>query len=447
MAGAAKNREKGVAGSVLNLDVKFREYVNGPLVDDDNFSVNGQLPIVRIYNPAGTIVADSSQTGATQPIRTNIGLYYYPNSISIDATVSTQWKIEWEITINNNNIVFSELFEVLAPGSVTFGEEEFRVGFAFNNPDLTSTHHTTLYDNASQSIKGWGLLVAPDELRYIEGFGTKLVSPDASQTFDDNMLMYYIDNAIAMLERDLNIDILPRVIRHNDPIDINNSLVSGTSLEATTGPIRTQGETVSRQDLPSEANEPNRVRESGYPYRLNNAQNYLYIKLKRRPLIDCLKAVMVDPVQNTIIDIYSWRREFKGFDSRLQFFPNLTAVGNYPAIANHLSQVRYPFNNFPEAIYVDYRTGYLNCADVPKEFRSVVLWTAAIPFLLDLGRGRSPGLASASVNLNSISETFGTTQSATSTLYGADIISLQNLLKDWWTRNSQKYRRDLIGIL
>lgn len=448
MAGKVKNREKGIQGSSLPLDVRFNEYQGGPLVDDDNFNTVGTLPIVKIYDPTGNVTFDSSVVDATQPVRISLGSYEFTHAIGIQDSVSTQWKVEWTITINSNTLNFSELFTIVEAGSASFGTEEFRVGFAFDNPDLTSTHHASIYDTTDEAIKGWGLLVAPDELRYVESFGTRLVSPDASQTFNDSMIMWYIDNAIAMVERDLNIDIFPRVVRHENPVDQSRFISSGGSLDGTGSPIRTEGEVTERVDLPPESEEPNRVREGGYPYRLNNAQHYMYVKLKRRPLIDVLKAVMVDPVQNTVIDLYSWRRETKGFESKLQFFPNLTAVGNYPYFPSTNLQVEYPFHNLPDAMYFDYRTGFLNAADVPKELRSVVQWTAAIPFLLTLGRGKTGGgLANASVNLNSISETFGTTMSATSTLYGADIITLQNLLKDWWKKNAQKYRRDIIGVL
>lgn len=445
MANSPKNRERGSQGQVLILDAKFYEYSGGLLVDDDNYSVNGTLPKVVIYDPSGNVYSDSSVSGALQPVRINVGEYQYNFDIPINATISDAWKIEWTVTINNNTIPFSELFTVVSAGSVTFGEEDFRIGFAFNNPDLTSTHHATLWDNNQSKVVGWGLIVTPDEMRYMLGFGSKLTATDANQTFDDNMLMYYIDNAIAMLERDLNIDILPKVVRHEDPYDMSQGMQGG-SLVGESSTVKTQGSRTARVDLPSEQNEPNRIREQGYPYRVNNANNYLFIKLRRRPLIDVLKSVMIDPIQNQIIDIYAWRKEHSGFESKVQFFPNIASVGTYPFIPTNLSRISYPFPNFPDSIYIDYRTGYLNCIDVPKEFRSVIMWVAAIPFLLDFGR-RTSALASASVNLNSISESFSTTMSATSTLYGADIIQYQKMLKEWWTKNAHKYRRDTIGVL
>ncbi len=451
MSGQPENREQGIPGGQVILDVKFFNRPQGSLVDDDRWTTESKLPVVEIYDPNGVLLEDSDAMGAPQPARQSIGDYEYTYVVPSGAAISSQYSIIWKIRINGNDVQFSELFSIVEAGDAQFGDEEFRVGFAFNNPDLTSEHHATLNrssDIDNPDIQGWGVLVHPDELRYMVGFGNKLVSPDASQTYDDNMLYWYIDTALAMIERDLDIDILPRVIRHEDPIDsTSDGSVSGGSLAGEGNTIRIEGNRIARVDIPSDADEPNRVREPGYPYRPNQARHYLYLKLRRRPLIDVLKAVMVDPVQNQTIDLYSWRREFPGFESRLQFFPNLTAVGNYPFIPTKLLQAQYPFHDFPSAIYIDYRTGYLNAADVDIELRTALLWTAGIMLMEDFSDGKAPGIASASANLNSISESFGTTQSATNSLLGARIAYYKEHLKNWYTRNRNKYQRAMIGVL
>ena len=156
---------------------------------------------------------------------------------------------------------------------------------------------------------------------------------------------------------------------------------------------------------------------------------------------------MADPVQNTVLDLYNWRRENPGFEASLQFFPNLSVVGNYPFIPSKLLQAQYPFHDFPSAIYIDYRTGFLNAKDVPVDLRQVIYWIAGIHLLNDFGDGKSPGLASASMNLNSVSESYATTQSATNALYGARILSFGKQLETWWKRNAKKYQRNVLGIL
>lgn len=318
-------------------------------------------------------------------------------------------------------------------------EQEFRKGFSFGNPDLTSTHHGST--NISGEIKGWGLLVTPDELRGMVGFGTKLVSPDAAQTYDDNMLQWYIDVSLASLEQDLNIDLIPRVVRHADPVE-NTVVSSGSSnpLVGSASDIKTEGDYLARLDLPSAADEPNRVREDPYPFRPNADNHYGYLKLKRRPLRQILKAVLTDPQQNGMIDIYNWRKEQKGFQASVQFYPPISAIQSL-YIANsteYLARQGVGWRDYPGALWLDYTTGFENVIDVPIDFRSVIMWLAGILLLDDFGDAKSPGLASASVNLNSISESFATTQSAsiTSECY----ISLRN-------KNTKKYLIKTIGEL
>lgn len=402
--------ERGVRGSSVVLDVMFYRYPGGPKVDDDRYSVSGTLPSVSIISPQGEAVV----SGGTS-FRESVGFYSYVHSIASTAEISDSWKIIWNIRINDADLTFEEYFTVLEPGDAGFGDDEQRIGFAFNNPDLVSDHHAP----------GWGLLVTPDELRYVVLFGTKLVSPDANQTYDDNMLQYFIDNAIASVERDLDIDLLPRVSRHQNRID-------------------SSGNEVERTDIPDDEIT---VRESGYPYRPNPARNYLYTQLRRRPLRRILSARLVDPVMNDLIDIYAWRHEKKGFESAVSFFPNSATFASYPFFAGGLTQIRYPFNNFPDALLMDYETGFERASEVPGEFRDVIRWTAGMQLLEDFGDGKSPGIASASANLVSISEAFSTTQSATNSLYGARIEYYRKHLKEWYTRNAHKYRRNFIGTL
>lgn len=293
-----------------------------------------------------------------------------------------------------------------------------RIGFAFNNPDLTSDYY----------YPGWGKIVTPDELRYVVLFGTRLTSSDQSQTYTDDMLQYYIDNAIALVERDLNIDIYPRTVRYEDPID------------------QSTGQRIPRTDI---LNDPNLVREPGYPYRTHLAEHYMYVRLRRRPLQEVLAAKIVDPMFFTTIDIYSWRREFPGFESMVQFFPNkfIAALGQFPYVFTRQVAVRYPYDNYPNAIMIDYRTGFKNAKDVPRELVEVVRLLSGIALLNDFGDGRTAALASQSTNLNSISESFTTTMSATNAMYGARIIQFQKQLKEWWQRNHRKYKRNYVGTL
>jgi len=295
---------------------------------------------------------------------------------------------------------------------------ENRIGFAFNNPDLTSDYY---YPN-------WGKIVTPDELRYVVLFGTRLTSSDQSQTYTDDMLQYYIDNAIGIVERDLNIDIYPRTVRYEDPID------------------QRTGERIPRTDIAGDAN---LVREAGYPYRAHLAEHFLLTKLRRRPLQKVLKAILIDPMYYTAIDLYSWRKEITGLESQVQFFPNqmIVAMGATPYMFLRNVNVRYPYDHYPNSIMIDYITGWQNAKDVPKDLVEIVRMLAGIALLNDYGDGRTAALASQSTNLNSISESFTTTMSATNAMYGARIIQFRKQIEEWYKRNHRKYKRTVLGAL
>lgn len=295
---------------------------------------------------------------------------------------------------------------------------ENRIGFSFNNPDLTSDYYYT----------GWGKIVTPDELRYVVLFGTRLTSSDQSQTYTDEMLQYYIDNAIGLVERDLNIDIYPRVVRYEDPID------------------QTTGQRIPRDGISGDVNQ---VREPGYPYRAHLAEHFLLTKLRRRPLIEVLDAKLQDPMFTTAISLYAWRKEIKGLESMVQFFPNqvVAAMGANPYVFMAKASVRYPFDNYPNAIMIDYKTGWENAKDVPKDLVEVIRLLAGVALLNDFGDGRTSALASQSTNLNSISESFNTTMSATNAMYGARIIQFRKQIEEWYKRNHRKYKRTVVGAL
>ncbi len=414
--GAIKNIERGERSKQIIFRVVFQKSTGGAPTDDDAYS-GGQYPVVKIYNPSDVLMLDSSLVGTLQPVRYDVGNYDYVYPVPADAAISDTWKIQWSMTIDGSNFVYEEYFSIMADGESEVDESEFRKGFAFNNPDLTSTHHGSI--NVDGTVKGWGFLVTPDELRYMVGFGSKLVSPDAAQTYDDNMLQWYIDVSIASLEMDLNIDLIPRVVRHEDPVDqsVITNAGSPDPLVGSADDIRTEGNYRARQDLPTAAAEPNRVREDSYPYRPNPDRYFGYLRLRRRPLREILKAVLTDPQQNGMIDIYNWRKEKKGFESSVQFFPPISALQSLfiASSSQFLARQGIGFSDFPGALWLDYTTGFENVINVPIDFRGVIIWLAGVMLLDDFGDGKSPGLAGASVNLNSISESFQTTQSASVT--------------------------------
>ena len=68
------------------------------------------------------------------------------------------------------------------------------IGFAFNNPDLTSDYHAPK----------WGLLVSHHELRYVSAFGNPLIAEADSFAITDEMLLDFAREAISYVEKELS---------------------------------------------------------------------------------------------------------------------------------------------------------------------------------------------------------------------------------------------------
>jgi len=306
---------------------------------------------------------------------------------------------------------------------------ENRTGFSFDNPDIVSNYHAPR----------WGLLVTADELRYDELFGNPLIAEADSQTITNEQLLDYARLAIKFLEVELNIDILPRRIRYEDPINENGNVEIRIDFDDSSflsGMNRKQKKELYK-------------REIGYPYRAIAARRECRIKLRRRPVRDILTAKFVDPYfGNTIIDLMPYRIIKKNFSGVCYFRPRqITSRTPYHQHiwTNYLFSPS--FKDLQNVFWIDYETGYENCQDVPDEFRNIIKKLAAVTLMNIYGDGKLAAIASRSVNLNSVSESISTTLSATSAAFGARIIQYQKEIKEWFAQNRSKYSRTTFGRL
>jgi hypothetical protein len=307
--------------------------------------------------------------------------------------------------------------------------DDNRVGFAFGNPDITNDYHAP----------SWGLLVSPDELRYDELFGNALIAESDSQIITDDQLLDYSRLAIGYLERELNIDILPRRIRYEDPIGEDGNVVERTDYDDTS--YLSKMDRKQQQQL--------YIKEIGYPYRVIAARKECFIKLRRRPVRDLLNAKFVDPYfSNEIINLMPYRIVKKNFGGICFFRPRAMR-----AYANSYSFFWHNFFTFPyyrdvhNVFLIDYETGFENCQDVPDDIRNIVKKISAVTLMNIYGDGKLAAIASRSVNLNSVSESINTTLSATSATFGARIMQYQKEIKEWLGQNKSKFSRTTFGRL
>lgn len=303
-------------------------------------------------------------------------------------------------------------------------------GFSFNNPDITNDYHAP----------SWGLLVSPDELRYDELFGNPLIAEANSFAITDEQLLDYSRLAIAYMEQELNIDILPRIVRYDNRIDSNGNEIIRTDIDdsAFLSKLRT-----------GKQEEELYIRESGYPYRVNTARYEARVKLRRRPVREILTANFVDPYMGTtVIDLMPYRVVKKGLTGVCYFRPNRTYARARTWDYVWRSFLIAPHGQTLQDVFlIDYTTGYANAERVPDDLRYIAKKLAAITLMNIYGDGKLAAIASRSVNLNSVSESISTTLSATSATFGARIVQYQKEIKAWFTQNRSKYSRTTIGVL
>jgi len=283
---------------------------------------------------------------------------------------------------------------------------DLRKGYAFKNPDTLAND-------------GWGAIITPDELRYVYAFGTPLEAPGSGHQYTDEQLWWYIDTALGLLELDLSYHFMKRRVRcrpliHNVP----------------------------RTDIPAgevyDWDDP-------YDYRIESYPNFMYLKLRERPIISILSVKWYDPMGNLIREITDWAKPNYKTGS-VEFYPT-GSLGSLPLLMGSAFPFVIPgvlegWRSYPDAFAVDYEVGYEKAADVwrlHKDIPSVVGKLAAINLLNDFGDGRTAALATSSVGLSGLSESFSTTMSATNAMYGARINEFLKELEKWWERNKLKY--------
>lgn len=259
---------------------------------------------------------------------------------------------------------------------------DLRYGYGFNNPK----------NNSNRYAPAWGELVTADELRYIASYGNPLIAPNG-ETYTDDMLYWYIDQSISVIEADLNFHLIPQQYRSRPWKDPQ----TGKDQVRTDIPV---GEEFQWEDP--------------YDYKRDATNNYLYTKLRQKPILQVQMAHLRDVFGNLVIDLTLWQKPNHKMGS-LEFYPHGNALVSMPMINVQQAEGRLPFifsRDYPDAIFIDYQAGYDHASRIPKDFRRLVFLFASCMLLNDYGDGKSPGLASASVSLAGVSESYSTTQSA-----------------------------------
>lgn len=190
--------------------------------------------------------------------------------------------------------------------------------------------------------------------------------------------------------------------------------------------------------------------EEPYDFNRKNFNEYIYIKMRGRPYTKIYACEFRDIAGGKVADILSWAKPNYNKGS-IEFFPHTGALASLPLYAGAsfpLANAYQAISNYPDAFFFDYDSGFENVLQLNQrwpEVINIVGIMAAMQLLNDLGEGKASAIASASIGLASISESYTTTMSAENTLFGAKLYTWIRELKRFYKDNKNKYSGFLIG--
>ena len=270
------------------------------------------------------------------------------------------------------------------------------------------------FDNYSPPPGEWGELLTPDDMRYTYMWGIDATASDIEETnFSDDQYRFFIREALGEFEKFLTIDIRKRVYKCNPAATLKRSKYWRAGVDYTD-------------------------EDDTYPYDPIMWQNFGFLQLRHVPVMSIERAVMLNPVRGQMMDMIEnkWIRLSKQV-GQLHFYP--TGGAPYGPFASGVLPWRLFGGRYADAFEIDYTTGYPTAEFVPDDLRGTIGKWAVIKCMSAIGDGLLAGFSSQSVSLDGLSESFSSTQSATSAYFGARIVQFQKEIKEWLDANRMKY--------
>jgi hypothetical protein len=255
----------------------------------------------------------------------------------------------------------------------------------------------------------WGCLIHPDELRHVLLVGNSLLVTVNGEQLTDFQLKNWVDMNVQAFGQKLNYDIYPRLFRarylHNQDREIEDF---------------------------AEWDDP-------YEYDGNRNNKNFQLKLRRKNIARVINWSARSPFDgHEVINLTKYiLPQYKTGILKASLY-NTGSYAGFQGIpiaawraANYLTNL---------TMYVDYVSGYDRASRVPQELRKVIIDQMVIDVMSAYGEGIVSGLSSSSVSVGVLSESIGTTQSATSAWFGARIMQLQKGIDDWFKTRAHAYR-------
>jgi hypothetical protein len=261
----------------------------------------------------------------------------------------------------------------------------------------------------------WGVLLTPDDIRYTYLWGVDFRASNGA-SYTDAQIEFFINAAQKEIERILKITITKTRIA-SEPA--RRGLKKGVDYDEA---------------------------ESYYTYKRERIQRTGMIHTRKRPIVSVSRCDLLTRT-TTILPLLATSR-IDNTKGRIEFFTrphriddSMRAVETaiYPHGAETLER------NFCYSI--DYIAGFETCEDVPMDLRQIVGKVAAVSLLNIIGRGLMSGFSSSSLSMDGVSESFSSTQSATSAYYGADVKEYNSDIDKYLAENKMRFGHIVMGAL
>ncbi len=261
----------------------------------------------------------------------------------------------------------------------------------------------------------WGELVTPDDIRFTYLWGTDFKATNGA-SYTDAQIRFFINAAVEEIARMLDITIVKRKIRYNA---VDRNLKKGTDYD---------------------------VDEAVYDFKFSKISRYGVIKTRQRPILKLHKlnllsryANVKDLKETTIVDktkgiLKLMERPIRPSDRTSGISTAIGIYGNQ-TINAHLFYA------------IDYDVGFETSDDVPADLRQTIAKYASVQLLNIIGDGLMSGFSSSSLSMDGLSESFSSTQSATSAYFGARIKEYKDDIDKYIKENKHKFGSMNIGSL
>jgi hypothetical protein len=257
----------------------------------------------------------------------------------------------------------------------------------------------------------FGEILTPDDMRLTMLFGTATLASNG-QEWTDEQSRYMVESATYQLEKALNIDIFPREYYSDD--DVNESIEESKFV----------------------------IKEFAYPNRRKSRYN---IRSRHRPVREVTRLDFYSPTDNKILDLLPWLRPDRR-NGKFRIYPRQGKLQSFTA--NSYPWVKIlDLYDYDDAFHIDYKTGYKTAELIPEDLREIIAKITALKMLNVIGDGLLAGFSSSSLSLDGLSESFSSTQSATSATYGARIKQYADDVEKYIAENRNKYGNFRIGAI